>query len=136
MPDGAPILLVWDGECGFCRNAVDWMLRRDHAGRIRPVPYQELSSPPITPKLRQQAERAVQVVTPEGQQLAAGRAVLYVLRQVGWRPALVRIASRRPFLWVVELGYWIVARNRSLFSKLLFRGRKQQRCGVANRADC
>jgi predicted DCC family thiol-disulfide oxidoreductase YuxK len=104
MPDDAPILLIWDGECGFCRNALGWMLQHDHAARIRAAPYQELPSPPMTPALRRQAERAVQVITPEGQQLSAGRAVLFVLQQVGWRPTLVRLASRRPFLWAVELG--------------------------------
>lgn len=123
MPDDAPNLLIWDGECGFCRNALGWMLRQDHAGRFRPVPYQELPSPPMTPQLRQQAERAVQVITPEGRQISAGRAVLYVLGQVGWHPALVRLAGRWPLVWGVELGYWIVARNRSFFSRFLFRGR-------------
>ncbi len=122
MTNDAPMMLIWDGECGFCRNALNWMLRHDHEARFRPVPYQELASPPLTPKLRQQAERAVQVITPRGEQISAGRAVLFVLQQVGWRPALVRFASRRPFVWAVELGYWIVARNRSLFSKFLFRG--------------
>lgn len=68
----------------------------------------------------------MQAITPEGQQLSAGRAVLFVLLQVGWRPALVRLASCRPFVWGVELGYWVVARERSLFSRFLFRGRDQQ----------
>lgn len=122
MPDDAPNLLIWDGECGFCRNALDWMLRQDHAGLFRAVPYQELPSPPMTPRLRQQAERAVQVITPEGQQISAGRAVLFVLQQVGWHPVLARFASRPPLVWGVELGYRIVARNRSLFSRFLFRG--------------
>lgn len=121
MPDEATNLLIWDGECGFCRNALTWMLRQDHSGRFRPVPYQELPSPPMTPLLRQQAERAVQVITPEGRQMSGGRAVLFVLEQVGWHPALVRLASRQPFVSVVELGYRIVARNRTFFSRFLFR---------------
>ncbi len=129
MREDASILLIWDGDCGFCRNAVGWMLRHDHASRIEPVPYQDLPSPPMTPALRRQAERAVQVITPQGQQLSGGRAVLYVLGQVGWRPGLVRLASRRPVLWVVELGYWVVARNRSLFSRFLFRGGCHSGCG-------
>jgi predicted DCC family thiol-disulfide oxidoreductase YuxK len=135
MGDGASILLIWDGECGFCRNAVTWMLQQDHTARIRPVPYQELSSPPMTPKLRQQAERAVQVITPDGQQISGGQAVLFILQEVGWRPRLVRLTSRRPFLWVVEMGYWIVARNRSLFSRFLFRGQGQPGCRVENLPD-
>ena len=129
MPDNPDTLLIWDGACGFCRNAVAWMLRQDHAGRIRAVPYQDLASPPMTPALRYQAERAVQVLTPQGQQLSGGRAVLYVLRQVGWRPWLVGLASRRPFVWLVEGGYRVVARNRQLFSRVMFRRGGCPGCG-------
>lgn len=130
MPDDVSTLLIWDGDCGFCRNAVGWLLRHDHDGRIEAVPYQALPAPPMTPALRRQAERAVQVITPGGQHLAAGRAVLFVLRQVGWRPALVRLASHRPVLWAVEAGYWVIARNRTFFSRLLFRGSGPPGCGA------
>ena len=128
MPDDAPILLIWDGECGFCCNTVTWLLRQGRDARIQAVPYQDLPAPPMTPALRRQAERAVQVITPQGQQLSGGRAVLFVLRQVGWHPWLVRVASARPVVWVVELGYWIVARNRQFFSRFLFRQGGQPRC--------
>jgi predicted DCC family thiol-disulfide oxidoreductase YuxK len=75
----------------------------------------------MTPALREQARNAVQVMTTDGRQLSAGRAVLFVLEEIGWHPSAVRLAGRRPFIWVVELGYWIVARNRSVFSRVLFR---------------
>jgi predicted DCC family thiol-disulfide oxidoreductase YuxK len=135
MPDDTPILLIWDGECGFCRNALGWMLQHDHDARIQAVPYQDLPSPPMTPALRRQAERAVQVIAPEGQHLSAGRAVLYVLQQVSWHPRLVRLASRRPFLWAVELGYWVIARNRTFFSRFLFRGSGPPGCRPGNAPD-
>ena len=129
MPDDAHTLLIWDGECGFCRNAVTWLLRQDHEARFLAVPFQELPSPPMTPALRRQAERAVQVLTPQGQQISGGRAVLYVLGQVGWHPWLVGFAGRWPIVWMVELGYWVVARNRQFFSRLMFRGGGCQGCG-------
>jgi hypothetical protein len=69
----------------------------------------------MTPLLREQARKAVQVVTAEGAQLSAGRAVLFVLEQIGWHPALARLGQRRPLVWFVELGYQLVARNRSHF---------------------
>lgn len=129
MPEQAPALLIWDGECGFCRNAVQWLLRQDRAARFQAVPYQELPSPPMTPALRRQAERAVQVLTPQGRQLSGGRAVLYVLEQAGWHPGLMRLAGRWPFVWAVEAGYWVVARNRQFFSRFLFRGSGCKGCG-------
>ena len=75
----------------------------------------------MTPALRAQARKAVQVMTADGRQLSAGRAVLFALEDIDWHPRMVRLAGRRPFIWVVELGYWIVARNRSLLGRFLFR---------------
>ena len=39
--------------------------------------------------------------------------------RVGWG-WLARVLSWPPFLWFVELGYWIVASNRRFFGKFLF----------------
>ena len=75
----------------------------------------------MTPALREQARKAVQVMTADGRQLSAGRAILFVLEEIDWHPSVVRLAGRRPFIWAVELGYWIVARNRSFFGRFLFR---------------
>ena len=61
------------------------------------------------------------VLTPEGQILAGGRASLYVLHRIGWR-RLATIFSWPPLVWLVEAGYWLVARNRSFFSWLVFGG--------------
>ena len=75
MPDQTPALLIWDGECGFCRNAVSWLLDQDRRARFQAVPFQDLPSPPMTPALRRQAERAVQVLTPQGQQAQSATGV-------------------------------------------------------------
>ena len=75
----------------------------------------------MTPALRAQARKAVQVITTDGHQLSAGRAILFTLEEIEWHPSVVRLAGRRPFIWVVELGYWIVARNRPFFGRFLFR---------------
>ena len=74
----------------------------------------------MTPALREQARKAVQVMTTDGRQLSAGRAILFVLEEIDWHPRMVRLSARRPFIWAVELGYWIVAHNRSFFGRILF----------------
>ena len=73
----------------------------------------------MTPALRQACARAVHVVTAEGHVLRAGRASLFVLERIGWG-WVARVLSWPPFVWFVELGYWIVANNRSFFAKFLF----------------
>jgi hypothetical protein len=75
----------------------------------------------MTPALREQARNAVQVMTADGRHLSAGRAVLFALEEIDWHPTAVRLAGRRPFIWAIELGYWIVARNRLFFGRFLFR---------------
>jgi len=75
----------------------------------------------MTPALREQARKAVQVITADGRQRSAGRAILFILEEIDWHPRAVRLAGRRPFIWLVELGYWIVARNRPFFGRFLFR---------------
>jgi len=115
-----PALLLWDGECGFCRRSVEWAERRDGSHAFRAVPYQQAPSPPMTPELRSACARAVHVLTPEGEVLRAGRACLWILQRIGY-PVLARVLALPPLVWLVELGYWLVARNRQLASRVLFR---------------
>ena len=75
----------------------------------------------MTPALRERAGKAVQVITADGRQLSAGRAILFALAEIGWHPSMIRLAGRRPFIWLVKLGYRIVARNRTFFGRFLFR---------------
>ena len=78
--------------------------------------YQDAPRPPMTEELAERCKRAVQVITPGGQTLAAGRASMCVLGLIGY-PRLARLACRAPFIWAVELGYWMVARNRRFFKR-------------------
>jgi hypothetical protein len=73
----------------------------------------------MTDALAARCARAVHVITPDGAVLRAGRASLYVLDRLGWRTA--RVAAWPPIVWIVEVGYWLVARNRALASRVLFR---------------
>jgi len=76
----------------------------------------------VTPELREDFKRALYVFTVDGNVLRAGRAMLFVLETLrwggGWLPGLL---ARPPFIFFVELGYKIVARNRNFFARFLFR---------------
>jgi len=116
----APALLLWDGDCGLCRRSVVWAERRDTGHTFHAVPYQQAPSPPMTPELRLACARAVHLITPEGRMLRAGRACLWVLQKIGY-PVLARVLAIPPLVWAVEVIYWLVARNRRLASRVLFR---------------
>jgi predicted DCC family thiol-disulfide oxidoreductase YuxK len=110
-------LVLWDGDCGFCRRAVQWLLKNDRYGRLTAIPNQEAD---ISPELRAQCQNAVHVVKSDGSILRAGRAMLFCVEQTRWHQ-LARIGEWAIFIPFIELGYAFVARNRALFSKFLFK---------------
>ncbi len=74
----------------------------------------------MTDELRRACAEAAHVVRPDGTTLKAGRASLHVAAGLGWRRT-ARLLSLPPLVWLVELGYYLVARNRSFFSRFFFR---------------
>ena len=113
--------LLWDGDCGFCSRCAGWVERHDRDDRVRVQAYQDAPSPPITPEIRDAAARAVQYVYPDGHFVSGSRAVFATLRRIGY-PGPWRVLSWPPLVWIAELGYRIVARNREFFARILFRG--------------
>ncbi|MCC7366843.1 MAG: DUF393 domain-containing protein [Chloroflexi bacterium] len=113
--------VFWDGDCGFCRRSVAWAVRHDATGHLRPCPYQRAPSPPMTPRLAHACRRAVHVVAPDGTVLRAGRAALYLLRTAGLPAPLIGLLGLPPLVWLVEIGYRIVADNRPFFARFMVR---------------
>ncbi len=74
----------------------------------------------MTDELYRACQQAVHVITPEGEILRAGRASMYVLEEIGYPRWLIRPLTRPPLVWFTELGYRLVANNRSFFSKFMF----------------
>lgn len=118
--DGQQHWIFWDGDCGLCRRAVAWIKRSDRRDSFRPTPFQKAPSPPMTPALRAACENAVHVVTSEGRVLRAGRAVLFILDHIGKARLFARVFSLPPLVYLVEIGYRILAVNRPFFSRFLF----------------
>ncbi len=74
----------------------------------------------MTPSLRAACVQAVHVVRANGQVLRGARAWLYVLEHIGWG-RFARFLALPPMVWVMELGYRIVASHRSFFARFMFR---------------
>ncbi len=74
----------------------------------------------MTPALYVACRHAIHVVKADGTVLRAGRACLFILEELEWG-WIARCLAVPPFIWVVELGYRIVAANRQLFARFLFR---------------
>ncbi len=110
-------LILWDGECGFCQRSVAWLLAHDRYGHLQAQPNQEAA---ISDALRAACQDSVHVIKSDGEILRGGRAVLFCGMQTRWHQ-LARIAAWPIFLPFIELGYALVAKNRGVFSRFLFR---------------
>jgi predicted DCC family thiol-disulfide oxidoreductase YuxK len=105
-------LLVFDGDCSFCRAWVAYWTQIT-ADRVLYAPYQEIGDRfPEIP--RQEFARAVQLVMPNGQHFSGAHAVFKVLASEPGKGVLLWFHERVPgFAPVAEGGYELIARHRS-----------------------
>ena len=92
--------------------------RRLTGGAVDDVPYQRAAErfPGIS---REQFARAVHLVEPDGTVTRAAEAGLKSLALAGRARWLWRLyRAVRPFAWIAEAVYWMVARNRGLLDRL------------------
>src|SRR5258708_1837338 len=110
-------LLIFDGNCGFCRKWVDYG-RQITGDRVRYAPASEAA--PEFPQIPPEAfARAVQVVLPDGEVLEGARAVFETLRYApGWSWPAWMYHHVPVFAPVTEAAYRIIASHRPLFDKL------------------
>lgn len=115
-------LLVFDGECGFCRIWVDyWRLLTGN--RVSYAPYQEVSQlfPQVSPA---DFQAAVQLILPDGTVISGAHAVFRTIAHApgqGWPLWLYQ--KLRVFAACSEWVYRLLAAHRSLFyypTKVLF----------------
>ncbi|HLL53194.1 MAG TPA: lipase maturation factor family protein, partial [Myxococcaceae bacterium] len=120
IPDGSRPsrpLLIFDGECGFCRRWVErWRARL--GDRLDCAPFQEVADRfPSIPKAA--FSEALHLVLPDGQVFRGADAVFRALALGPGGGGLHALYRRVPgFAAVTEAGYRFVARHRVLASKV------------------
>ncbi|MBO9540760.1 DUF393 domain-containing protein [bacterium] len=112
--DAQRLILVYDGECGLCRDTVAWVRARDRAGRIQAVPFQE---PGLLEELgltREQAAREAWAIEPQGRRYAGAAAINRTFRALGgvWG-CLALLYHVPPVRWGEDRLYRWVAEHRS-----------------------
>lgn len=118
MSDGpAKPILLFDGDCGFCRR---WIARWSAitGPRVEYAPYQEVGEryPQIT---RHQFESAVQLVSPDGSIHAGAEAVFRTLAVVPGQRWLLWLYLWMPWFGrIARLIYRFIARHRVGFSAI------------------
>lgn len=118
MPESTkPAVMLYDGECAFCRG---WVARwRSVTGAgVRYAPYQEEGwhYPQVTER---QCEEAVQLLLPDGAVFSGAHAVFKALAFSGKYAWLLRSYEKVPLFGpAAEFCYQVVAHHRVFFSKL------------------
>ena len=110
-------LLIWDGDCGFCRAAVE---RWRHASEER-IDYATLQETATRLPTLDGAdlEHAVHLLEPDGTLTRGAEAVFRALDLGGVKRWPRRLYEALPlFAWSADLVYRLAADNRALLSRL------------------
>jgi len=115
-PPGRPVLL-FDGECGFCRLWVErW---RAAAGSRLDLETSQSAGPRFPEISRAEFDRAVQLIEPGGDIYSGAEAILRARAVAIRRSWLLAAYERMPgFAPAAEAIYRIVAGHRPLFLRL------------------
>ena len=112
--DNSPLqrpLLVFDGDCSFCRAWVDYWRQRT-GDKVGYAPYQEIGEHFGTK--REQFAAAVKLITPDGEVRSGAHAVFKLLDLVPTKRWLLWLYLQVPlFALLAESVYGFVARHRS-----------------------
>lgn len=71
--------------------------------------------------LRARCADALYVVTTDDEVIGGAAALVFMAETVGLIGASARLLRFPPVLWVLGVGYGVMARNRPLFARFLFR---------------
>ena len=106
-------LVLYDGQCPFCRKQMARLRKWDKEGTLRLLPYQEPWVVEQFPHIDARAlQRAMHVVTSDGAIHVGGNAVALIIEQVA-RPRVLRVLPRLPGVrQVMRWVYPMVADRR------------------------
>lgn len=121
----APLTVLYDADCGFCRYTLAALLRFDRDRRLLPVPIQGPDGNRLLGHLTpEQRLASAHVVTPEGRVYSGGDAVAPILRVLPGMAPVAPLASAlaAPTRW----GYRQVAGNRTRLGRLVSQERRDR----------
>ena len=118
QPPAKP-LMIFDGDCGFCRR---WIVRfkRWTSPHVEFLPAQDSSIAMRFPEIpREQFDLAVQLIASDGSVFSGAEAVFRALDSAARASWLLRAYQRFPvFARLAEWIYRFIARHRRFFSKI------------------
>jgi predicted DCC family thiol-disulfide oxidoreductase YuxK len=113
------LVLLFDGTCGPCTRAAQWVRRHDSAGRILVLPNQAPGVLAAHGLTRAEADRSAWAIEPGGRRLEGAAALSRVLVELGGGWRVLALPYRLRLLGAAEeAAYRWVAANRGRFAWL------------------
>jgi predicted DCC family thiol-disulfide oxidoreductase YuxK len=108
-----PTVVYYDGLCGLCDRAVQFLLARDRAARLRFAPLQGATALASLPKALRTPPLETVVVVHHGERLTRSTAALVALRELGgtWGVA-ARMLGAVPQV-IRDAAYEAISRRRA-----------------------
>jgi predicted DCC family thiol-disulfide oxidoreductase YuxK len=107
--EGQKHILIFDDSCPLCRKSVDWIVKRTGEDRLHLIPCDSEERRNNHPEIGdEECSFAIQLVTPEGKDLAGDRAILEILSLNGrlsglallWKVPVLGSLLARTYRWV------------------------------------
>ncbi len=115
---GRLVIVLYDADCGFCRWAMAWAVRRDHRHVLVTVPIQSpLGAEILVDVAPSERLRSAHVVRDDGCRRSGGPAAADVLSVLPSTRVLGRLARSLPR--TTALLYGVVAARRKSFGRLV-----------------
>ncbi len=133
-PRAGQLIVIYDGDCGFCKWLLAGLLAWDRGPRLRPLPLGTPDADALLADLTP-AQRAASwhLVAPDGSRLSGGAALPALLRELpaGAPPAALFAAIPGP----TDRGYRWVAAHRVGLSRLVPAPLKRRAAEQVSRAQ-
>jgi predicted DCC family thiol-disulfide oxidoreductase YuxK len=114
-------IVLYDGDCGFCRWSLAKLLAWDRRGGLRPVALQSPEADLLLPGMGEEERLASwHLVTDDDRVLSAGAAVEPLMRLLPGGAPLAALARALP--GATERAYRLVAGRRGLLGRLVTAG--------------
>lgn len=113
----APLLVLFDADCGFCLYGRDLLLRWDRAGRLTAGMIQDHETTTLVDLSAEQRLASWHVLHPDGRRESGGAALAAVLEQLPGAGGVARVVRAVP--GPTERLYSWVASHRVAISRLL-----------------
>ncbi len=109
--------MIYDGDCGFCKRSVGFLLIRDKKGILDAAANMEHPRVVNDPELFERTQREMLLFDGDKVYGGADAALRAWLKVRPWSP--LRLFIWPPFVWIARLVYRWIARNRMLASRIL-----------------